>query len=491
MKKKMRKIVCAVLLGAGILIGSAGTAQAQMPYDTYSFNYWGEEVLQPQVYLYEGMLTEQEFGTGLNFPEDMCIHGGCLYVADTGNNRVLKMEPEGKVLQEIVWGSGPEDPLSGPRGLYVTEEGSLYVADSGNGRIVEYDGEGRFLRSIGRPVTNLLNDSQEYRPMKVAVDHAGRIYVIAYGINMGLVEFDKNGEFQGFMGAVNVSVDYFTWLWKNYFSTDEQKVRMAAIVPTEYSNLFVDGEDFIYTTINNLSPEDHINGADAVRRLNPTGTDVLRRLGGYPITGDLAGRQWSSFCDIAATDYGCYYILDDAGGKVFAYDYDENSLFVFGRKGTKKGNVQKPAAIAVSTGEEKVYVLDSILGGILEFQITDYGRLLMDALRLNDAGDAEGALARWQEVLEYNANHEMAYIGLGKACLAGGDYREAMEYFELGNSRKYYDKAFYYRRKELMEAGFGTGILVLFLLAAVVVGCRLAFRFRRWVGEVRCFMSKR
>jgi hypothetical protein len=211
------------------------------------------------------------------------------------------------------------------------------------------------------------------------------------------VEFDKEGVFQGFIGATEVSVDYFTYIWKNYFSTDAQKARMETIIPTEYSNIFVDDEGFIYATISNLSDEDHMNGADAVRRLNPTGTDVLRRLGNTPITGDLAGRQWSSFCDVAATEFGCYYILDDAGGKVFAYDYDGNSLFVFGKKGTKEGNVQKPVAIALSEDEETVYILDSILGGILEFRITDYGRHLMNALRLNDLGDSEGSNAEWLE----------------------------------------------------------------------------------------------
>ena len=265
---------------------------------------------------------------------------------------------------------------------------------------------------------------------------------------------------------------------------------METIIPTEYSNIFVDDEGFIYATINNLSKEDHMQGADAIRRLNPTGTDVLRRLGNNSIIGDLAGREWSSFCDVAATEFGCYYILDDKGGKVFAYDYDGNSLFVFGRKGAKEGNVQKPVAIALSGDEERVYILDSILGGILEFRITDYGRHLMNALQLNDMGDSEGANAQWQEVLRSNSNNEMAYIGLGKTYLSEGDYKQAMEYFKLGNSRKYYTKAFYYYRKELMESSFGTAMLVLILLVVAVVGIRCAFRFKRWVGEVRCFMSK-
>lgn len=491
MKKRILTAICSGLLGVTMMAGSALTASAQVPYDSYSFNYWGEEVLQPHSYLYERTLTSLDFGLSLSFPEDMCIHGEYLYVADTGNSRILKLDLAGNVVQEITSADGSSDLLKTPQGVFVTEEGHLYVADGGNSRIVEYDENGEFLRSIGRPVTTLISDSQEYRPVKVVVDTAGRIYTTAYGINLGLVEFDKEGVFQGFIGATEVSVDYFTYIWKNYFSTDAQKARMETIIPTEYSNIFVDDEGFIYATISNLSDEDHMNGADAVRRLNPTGTDVLRRLGNTPITGDLAGRQWSSFCDVAATEFGCYYILDDAGGKVFAYDYDGNSLFVFGKKGTKEGNVQKPVAIALSEDEETVYILDSILGGILEFRITDYGRHLMNALRLNDLGDSEGSNAEWLEVLKSNSNNEMAYIGLGKTYLSEGDNKRAMEYFKLGNSRKYYTKAFFYYRKVLMESSFGTAMLVLILLIVAVVGVRCTLRFRRWVGEVRCFMAKR
>lgn len=491
MKKKLLITVCSALLGISMMAESVLTASAQVPYDTYSFNYWGEEVEQPHAYLYEEMLTSDQFGVSLSFPEDMCIQGDSIYVADTGNSRVLKMDLSGNVELEITCADGKTDPLNGPQGIFLTQEGHLYVADSGNGRIVEYDENGVFLRSIGRPETTLIADTQEYKPTKVVVDNAGRIYAVAYGINLGLVEFDKNGMFQGFMGATEVSVNYFTYVWKNYFSTEAQQARMETIVPTEYSNIFVDEEGFIYATINNLSEEDLLGGADAIRRLNPTGTDVLRRLGNYDIIGDINSHTMSSFCDVAATDYGCYYILDGVNGKVFAYDYDGNSLFVFGKTGSKEGNMNKPVALALTEDEEKVYVLDKVLGGILVFGITDYGKHLMNALYLNNIGDAEGSTAEWLQVLKSNSNNEMAYIGLGKAYLTEGNYKKAMEYFELGNSRKYYTKAFYYHRKELMEEKFGTAMLVLILLIAVLIVVRYIFRFKRWVGEVRCFMSKR
>ena len=489
-----KRMIPAAFLAAAILVLDAPAVNADMPYDTYSYNYWGEEVREPHSYLCSGMILGKEIGTDLSYPSDLFVTESKLYVADTGNSRVLVLSMDGALEREIGFAKNESDPLKSPQGVFVTAEGHLYVADTGNSRVVEFDSEGNYLREIGRPVTTLIPDSQEYSPTRVVVDDAGRIYVIAYGINMGLVEFNGEGEFQGFMGATQVSVSMFTYIWKNYFSTQAQQDRMETIIPTEYSNIFVDNENFIYATINNLSGEDRQAGADAIRRLNPTGTDILRRLGQYPIIGDLDGAtfgyDYSSFVDVAATDYGCYFILDETDGKIFAYDYDGISLFVFGRNGIRAGNFQKPVSIGLNGDQSKIYVLDNTLNSILVFRITDYGRHLLDAIRLNNIGDAEGSTREWQEVLKLNSNSELAYTGLGKTYLTEGNYKEAMECFELGNSKKYYSKAFSYYRKEVMEKYLTKAVIVAVVLFLIIWVIRKIRRYRRWVGEVRCYMQK-
>ena len=476
------------------MFANVAEVRADMPYDTYSYNYWGEEVKEPHSYLYSKTISGTEMGTDLNYPSDLFVTDDALYVADTGNSRILVLSPDGEPVMELASAKDASDALKNPQGVFVTEEGNIYVADTGNGRVVEYDKTGGFLREIGRPVTTLIPAGQEYSPTKVVVDAAGRIYVIAYGINMGLVEFNGEGEFQGFMGATQVSVSMFTYIWKNYFSTQAQKERMETIVPTEYSNIFVDNENFIYATINNLSADDRESGADAIRRLNPTGTDILRRLGQYDIIGDLPGAtfgyDWSSFVDVAATDYGCYFILDETDGKIFAYDYDGISLFAFGRNGIREGNFQKPVSIGIGKDENRIYVLDNVLNSILVFDITEYGQHLLNAIRLNNLGDAQGATKEWQEVLKYNTNSELAYTGLGKTYLTEGQYKEAMECFELGNSKKYYSKAFSYYRKEVMEKYLTKAVIAAAVLVLVIWAVKRVLRFRRWVGEVRCYMQK-
>lgn len=486
-KKKFRigKSVLGLTLVAATLAFSGSTAQAAvMPYDTYCYDWWAEDVLQPHAYLYAESFEGSRLGAELKTPQDLFFKDGLLYIADTGNNRILVITEQGEFVKEITEG------LSGPQGVFVTEGNHIYVADSGNGRVVEFDENGKQVREIGRPETDLIDASQNYMPVKVVVDGSGRIYVIAYGINMGLVEFNEAGEFQGFMGATQVTVSPFEYIWKNYFSTDAQKQRMETIIPTEYSNIFVDQSNFVYATISNLSDEDHLNGADSIRRLNPTGTDVLRRLGNYSIIGDLYSASdeadWSSFTDVAATEYGCYFILDNAGGKVFCYDYDGNSLFIFGGMGSRSGLTRNPTSLVLNEDQSRLYILDAQLGSVLVFHITEYGSDLLGAMKAHFKGNTEESDRLWQEVLRQNANSEVAYIGMGKSAMREGDYKQAMKYFQLGNSRKYYTRAFEFYRKEQMQTKFPKYMGAAVVLAVIGLLAVTGRKIKRWVGEVKC-----
>lgn len=491
--KKYKAILSGFMILVVLLFRGFET-QANVPYETYSYNYWGEEVNDPHSYLYVYSLSEREFGTTLSYAEDLFVKENKLYIADTGNSRIVILSEQGDFEYEITYAKDKEDFLNNPQGVFVTDEGHIYVADTGNSRIVEYDKDLSFVREIGRPDSTLITEEQEYKPIKVVVDDFGRIYAIAYGMNMGLVEFDRNGIFQGFMGATEVSVSMFTYIWKNYFSTQAQQNRMETIVPTEYSNIFVDNQNFIYATINNLSNEDRESGADAIRRLNPTGADILRRLGQHEIIGDLEGTtygyDWSSFVDIATTEYGCYFALDETDGKIFAYDADGTMLFAFGRNGIREGNFQKPVALGLSEDERNIYVLDKMQNSIMVFEITEYGSHLLNAIRLNDLGDTEGSTSEWEEVLKRNSNSELAYKGIGKTYLAEGKYKEAMECFELGNNKRYYSKAFAYYRKEIMEEHLTKVVISLAVIGVLIGGVKQIKRYKKWVGEVRCYMEK-
>jgi uncharacterized protein (TIGR03437 family) len=71
--------------------------------------------------------------TSLNSPHGLAFDtAGNLYIADTGNHRILKLTRAGMLM--TVAGGGP-DPLNEPRGVTVEPAGSLLITDTGNGRL--------------------------------------------------------------------------------------------------------------------------------------------------------------------------------------------------------------------------------------------------------------------------------------------------------------------------------------------------------------------
>ncbi len=93
---------------------------------------------------------------------------GIMYVADTGNHRIVKIDNGAKTFIGQ-WGTGLGE-FRYPRDVAVDAQGRLYVADTFNHRVVVLDADGSFKMNLGKaPGVGTLN--------KIAVDEFGRIYV--------------------------------------------------------------------------------------------------------------------------------------------------------------------------------------------------------------------------------------------------------------------------------------------------------------------------
>jgi hypothetical protein len=97
-----------------------------------------------------GVLSEGGEGVGyVRQPGGMCFDGVYLQVTDTGKNRVQKL-----VSDEFAFGtlsiSGPslDDPFVSPLDSAVDSDGNVYVADTGNNRVLKYDGSGSLLATV-------------------------------------------------------------------------------------------------------------------------------------------------------------------------------------------------------------------------------------------------------------------------------------------------------------------------------------------------------
>jgi tripartite motif-containing protein 71 len=110
-----------------------------------------------------------------NHPAAVAVDGaGDVYVADTNNNRIVKLSPAGAVLGE--WGSrGTADGrFHSPTGIALDAAGNVYVVDSENNRVEVFDSQGHFLEKWGE---RGIGPGEFSQPTAIAVDCDGDVYV--------------------------------------------------------------------------------------------------------------------------------------------------------------------------------------------------------------------------------------------------------------------------------------------------------------------------
>jgi sugar lactone lactonase YvrE len=81
-------------------------------------------------------------------PRAVVVVRDWLYVADTGNKRIVRFDKQWKLVSD--WGTSGNGPgqFVEPVGLAADSAGNIYVADTGNHRFQVFDLEGRFLREF-------------------------------------------------------------------------------------------------------------------------------------------------------------------------------------------------------------------------------------------------------------------------------------------------------------------------------------------------------
>ena len=99
----MKKIrYCTAALAALLLLAPIQT-QASAPYYSYNETSWSTEAAAPDSYLPEEQYTGIMLGSGpLSAPEDFCFDDqGNVYIADTGNNRIVIADAQFRFVGEI------------------------------------------------------------------------------------------------------------------------------------------------------------------------------------------------------------------------------------------------------------------------------------------------------------------------------------------------------------------------------------------------------
>lgn len=478
-KKKWRclGLITAAVMLAPMTVEAASADGSNVVYEGYTYDYYGNAKESPAAFILERTITAENMnGTAFSSVDDVCTsEDGRIFIIDSVESRMNVMDGNGVLLQSVkllrnpdgkiaLDESGNQLMLTNPEGAWVHEkEQEIYIADTGAGRIVVLDlSDYSLKRIIGRP-ENLTGDAS-FKPSKITVDLANRIYVVIQSSYEGILELTAEGEFSGYYGVNVPMFSFMDYFWKS-IASDEQKAQMSKTYAPAFNNITLDGEGFVMAVTYDMSAQ------DVVFRLNSKGENVLREKENIPVIGDIwflhQDDPYSQFVDIAVTDYGTYAVLDRVKGRIFLYNFDGELLNVFGSTGNLKGEYKEPSAIAWLG--DKLVTADKTLKCVYILAPTAFGQAVLDGNESYYFGRWDEALVSFEKAVALNANYEVAYSGIGKNYLMKDDYETAMYYFKLGNNREFYSKAYNGYRGLWLEEHFGIIMAVLLLLIAAVL----------------------
>ncbi|MBR5001180.1 MAG: YIP1 family protein, partial [Firmicutes bacterium] len=487
--KKLRIVLLSVMVAVMIL---PTLVAAATPYGTYTYSSEGKMLASPTAYVPDMIIDSMYMGldVAIDEPRDIEVGpDGKLYIADTVNNRIIVCDRYYKFqfeIKEFVNEFGVPDSFNKPSGVFVNEE-FIYVCDTDHDRIVKFDLEGNYVRIIKRPESNLFEDGDFYKPVAVAVDQYGRLFVVSSATYQGIIVINDDSEFFGFIGATKTVGSVMETLF-SAFLTDEQKENRQENVSTEFNNITIDDQNFVYVTTSSIDAkqmEDAITSKSKsgdfapVRKLNANGVDVLKRNGFYPPSGEVAFstlstatiKGASSIVDVAIGPEGTWSIIDSKRSKIYTYDENGNLLFAFGDLGNQTGNIELIGGITYQG--DKILALDKANDNIVVFRRTEYGDLLMTALKNNNDRKYDLAVNDWTEVLKRNNNFDSSYVQIGRSLFRQAKYEEAMEYYKASYEVQSYSEAYSEIRKEWASTYFWmipVLIVVIFLLVLKFMG---------------------
>lgn len=386
---------------------------------------------------------------GLSAPTDLFCFKTKLFVADTGNGRVVSYDVVSGEAKEI--GSGI---LSGPMGIFVTETGEIYVADPAAETLFVFNADGTLKKRMERPNSYLIGEDSMYQPKNVCVSHNGNIFVVGVGAYEGIMQFSADGEFLGYFAA-NERKLTFAETVENMLLTKEQKQSLTLRIPRSIENIDITDDDLIYS-VTRFDSSDRDKKEKSIKLHNMVGIDILSSVG--------RKEEWN-FVDISSGNHGNVYAVTETG-LVYEYDRAGELLFSFGGRAVSNdrlGLFTKAAALDVDQSGV-VYILDTERNLVQTFFPTEYAALTHRAVSLLNDGKYEGSRQVWSELLRLNGNARIAYIGTGRSLLYQQKYSESMKYFRAVGDHEYYSSAFWELRNQWIKKYMAVIIAAIALL---------------------------
>ena len=501
----MKKTISIVALLLAALMLLATPVAASSAYQTYTYSINGDPLYSPDAYSAFMSVGVADMGLdekGMSAPADLITDkNDNVYIADSGNNRIIILDryyQNPRYISTFINEQGIDDGLSGPQGLFVTDD-RIWVCDTGKSRIVVFDLDGNFIKVLDEPKSALFDQNSVYKPVAIAVDDWNRLYVISSTTYQGVIVLTEDGEFVKFIGAQAVTISLWQIIWRR-FQTEEQRKLTQSYIPVEFNNITYtpgndDGSGYLYVTtagIDENQVASQIRGKTKdgtylpVKMLNSAGTEIMRRNGFWPPAGEVDYSTLSKdtysgpsrVIDVACGPEETWSIIDEKRSKVYTYDFNGNLLFAFGDKGSMLGSISNIEAVTYQG--DTMLILDKSNNCIVVYERTEYGDMLIEAISAENSLDYNYAIQCWRAVLQHNSNFDAAYVGIGNALYRSGEYEASLEYFETAYDTANWSNSYREVRKEWMADYF---LLLILIIVVVLVAIVKFFGFAAKVNK--------
>lgn len=464
-KEKIFNLLVVLLFAMGLASGLCSvTSSAETPYRTYTIDGYGYNMVETQT-AYLAKRTIIKFGEQfINGANDMCVtDDGRIYVADTGNKRVVVGTTEGKL--EKVIGEGL---LKTPMGVFVTENKHIYVADRDARLVYEFSEEGEVLNKYSKPSSPLYGDSLDFLPIKVVVNDAGIMFIVCQSNTNGIVEISpaEGGTFLGYFGTNDASSSLQTIIYRAIL-TKEQRAKMVSNIPSTPDNLAIDEKGLIYTVTRGDKQ------GKVLKRLNIAGKNMIN-------TGRMQGVYDETPSAVAVGNHDNVYV---ASAKGYIYEYNEQGepIYVFG--GTDDGTQRVGLSTQVTSiqvgADNAIYVLDSDKNQIQVYQPSEFTEKLHTALNLYAKGRYTESREPLSEVLKMNSMFDYANKAMGRAYFQEENYSEALRYARLAKDYEGYSDAFWEMRNVWLKNNIVPFVLI---IVAIFIIYKVIMMFDRKKG---------
>ncbi|SLM29355.1 putative Peptidylamidoglycolate lyase [Desulfamplus magnetovallimortis] len=293
-----------------------------------------------ELYQYQSMFPSLQQPWYFQQPMSVVATGnGNLLVADTGNNRIVKFNPDGQMI--TTWGKyGHGDgEFDTPSAIAVDSNGNVYVLDCAfeKNRLIKFDQYGNFIFSRDRGEST---DQGKFffssSHSNIAVSHDNIIYISDTNNNR-IQKFTVDGSFLGYIDTLSGNC-----------TSDCQLYFPSRMVFDSSGNLFV-------LHRNSFGKEKNI-----VVKLSSSDEYILS----FEIESDIDSEVYSddsssiaNLAGMAIDENDNLYISDATDHRILSYSSEGLYLGTIGSKGSGKGQFNAPYGLCFGK-DGKLYVAD-------------------------------------------------------------------------------------------------------------------------------------